>query len=178
MADVETHMRKEHGDISLAISEMKGFCRPTVKVENIKKEKESNLINWANIKVEPTPFVDFSKQREEKKGKKIQIKGIRVKKVQRKKKSEVKSMLRCDVKLNSCRDLIRKLTKGNTGNCGNTGKGSNTGNDGNPVQEKDIGLNRSELATIQDQLLQMQEISEDEDDLPSGSALLSGDISD
>merc|ERR1712243_177151 len=127
-------------------------------------EKESNLINWANIKVEPTPFVDFSKQREEKKGKKIQIKGIRVKKVQRRKKSEVKSMLRCNVKLNSCRDLIRKLTKGNTGN------------DGNTVQEKDIGLNRSELATIQDQLLQMQEISEDEDDLPSGAALLSGDI--
>ena len=166
MADVETHMREEHGDIDLAISEMKGFCRPTPKLENIKKEKESqsNLINWANIKMEPTPFVDFSfqefngEQREDKKGK-IKVKGSRVKKVQRRKKSELKSMPRCDVKLNSCRDLIRKLTKGNTGN------------DGNLVQEK---------ATIEDQLLQMQDISEDEDELPAGheSAFMSGDISD
>ena len=80
------------------------------------------------------------------------------------KKPELKSMPRCDVKLNSCRDLIRKLTKGNTGN------------DGNLVQEKVIGLNK----TIEDQLLQMQDISEDEDDLLAGheSALMSGDISD
>merc|ERR1711936_1176429 len=82
-------------------------------------ESHSNLINWANIKMEPTPFVDFSEgnceQGEDRKGK-IKVKGFRVKKVQRRKKSELKSMPRCDVKLNSCRDLIRKLTKGNTGN--------------------------------------------------------------
>ena len=181
MADVETHMREEHGDIDLAISEMKGFCRPRPKVENIKKEKESdsNLINWANIKMEPTPFVDFSQgsseQRENKKGK-IKLKGTRVKKVQRRKKSQLKSMPRCDVVLNSCRDVIRKLTKGNT-----SGNDGNTGNDGNLVQEKAIVLKSSGLATIEDQLLQMQDISEDEDDqLPAGreSAFMSGDISD
>ena len=168
MADVETHMREEHGDIDLAISEMKGFCRPTTPKVKKEQESHSNLINWANIKMEPTPFVDFSEgnceQGEDKKGK-IKVKGSRVKKVQRRKKSELKSMPRCDVKLNSCRDLIRKLTKGNTGNL---------------VQEKAIGLNKSGLATIEDQLMQMQDISEDEDDLPAGRdiALMSGDISD
>ena len=48
------------------------------------------------------------------------------------------------------------------------------------AQEKAIGLNKSGLATIEDQLMQMQDISEDEDDLPAGPdiALMSGDISD
>ena len=164
-------MREEHADIDLAPSEMKGFCRPTL---NVKKESHSNMINWANIKMEPTVFVDFStgncQQGDENKGK-IKIKGTRVKKVQKKKKSELKSMPRCHVKLNSCRDLIRKLTKGNDGNTA-----QEKGNDDNVDSES---LN-SGLATIEDQLLQMQDISEDEDDLPAEreSALMSGDISD
>ena len=184
MADVETHMSTEHGDIDLAPSEMKGFCRPTPKVGNIKKEKESesNMINWANIKIEPTVFVDFNKgkgeQGEDNKGK-IKIKGTRVKKVQRrKKKSELKSMSRCHVKLSSCKDLIRKLTKGNDGNTA-----QDKGNDGNNiiggnVDEKSLN---SGLATIEDQLLEMQDISEDEDDLLAhceSASMSVGDISD
>ena len=84
--------------------------------------------------------------------------------------SELKSLPRCHVKLSSCRDLIRKLTKGNNGN---TAK--EKGNDGN-VDGKSLNTG---LATIEDQLLQMQDISEDEEDLLPGCEWMSaGDISD
>ena len=175
MTDVETHMREEHGDIDLTPLEMKGFCRPTMKIENIKKEKgtESKVINWATIKMEPTVFVDFNEkvgqQRQDGNKGKIKVMGNRVKKVPRK-KSELTPLKRCHVKLNSCRDLIRKLTRGNEGNT--------------PDQEvcggNDDKLVKSGLSSIEDQLLQMQDISDDEGDRPAGHVLAwtSGDISD
>ena len=153
---VERHMREEHGDIGLTTSEMKGFCKPALKVENIKKAS-SKVVNLANIKMEPTTFIDIN---DEKDSSQAKVKVGRVGKTsKRRKSSEVKSMPRCLVKLSSCRDLIRKLTKG-----------------GNDKKIEEVGNSEP---TMKDQLMAMQDISDDEEDLQGDQqAFIGGEISD
>ena len=151
-------MREEHGDIDLTTSEMKGFCKPALKVENIKKAS-SKVVNLANIKMEPTTFVDVNDEKDSSQAK-AKVKVGRVGKTsKRRKSSEVKSMPRCLVKLSSCRDLIRKLTKG-----------------GNDKKIEEVGNSEP---TMKDQLMAMQDISDDEEDLQGDQqAFIGGEISD
>ena len=155
---VERHMREEHGDIGLTTSEMKGFCKPVLKVENFNKAS-SKVVNWANIKMEPTTFVDVNDEKDSSQAK-VKVKVGRVGKTsKRRKSSEVKSMPRCLVKLSSCRDLIRKLTKG-----------------GNDKKIEEVGNSEP---TMKDQLIAMQDISDDEEDLQGDQqAFIGGEISD